>query len=450
MPKVTIVGAGQAGLQLALGLLGNGYDVTVVSNRTPEQIRDGRVTSSQCMFDSSLAHERALGIEFWGDSAPPVEGIALTVPAPPDSPGAGGKAFAWRGSLSAPAQSVDQRVKMPRWLSEVEARGGSVMIEDAGVAQLEKYAADSDLVIVAAGKGEISGLFERDASRSVFDAPQRAVALTYLNGLTPRSGPSAVDFNLVPGVGEYFVFPALTLSGPCHIMTWEAIPGGPMDAFSPSATPAEHLATSKRLLETFLPWEYERAAGAELTDEAGILAGRFAPTVRKPVAELPSGALVLGLADVVVLNDPITGQGSNNAAKSAAAYLASILAHGDAPFDRGFMEAAFESYWTYADLVTTWTSAMLGAPPPHVLQVLGAAAEHQAIADRFAEGFNNPPDFFAWFMDPAKAEAYLAEVTAADAADPEASAPEASAPEAAASKQGARTGRRRLFGRRGK
>ncbi|MGH3166163.1 MAG: NAD(P)-binding domain-containing protein, partial [Trebonia sp.] len=149
MPKVTIVGAGQSGLQLAIGLLAGGYDVTVVTSRTPERIADGRVTSSQCMFDSSLAHERALGIDFWADSCPPVEQIALTVPAPD-----GGIAFKWGGVLDAPAQSVDQRVKMPRWLSEVSARGGQVVIAEAGVAGLETYAASSDLVIVAAGKGE--------------------------------------------------------------------------------------------------------------------------------------------------------------------------------------------------------------------------------------------------------------------------------------------------------
>jgi hypothetical protein len=417
VPKVTIVGAGQSGLQLGLGLLANGYDVTVVSNRTPEQIAGGRVTSSQCMFDSSLAHERELGIDFWGDSAPPVEGIALTVPLPPDAPASAsptgdGKAFSWRGALAAPARSVDQRVKMPRWLAEIEARGGSVVFEEADVPALEKYAADSDLVIVAAGKGEVTGLFARDDEKSVFDAPQRALALTYLHGLTPRAGASAVDFNLIPGVGEYFVFPALTASGPCHIMTWEGLPGGPFDAWSADASPAEHLATSKKLLQQFLPWEYERAADAELTDEGGILAGRVTPAVREPVAVLPSGAAVLGMGDVVVLNDPITGQGSNNAAKCAASYLASILAHGDAPFDRAFMAETFSSYWEYASFVTTWTSAMLGAPPPHVLELLGAAASHQAIADRFANGFDNPPDFFDWFMDPAKAQAYLASVTA--------------------------------------
>ncbi|MGH9510229.1 MAG: NAD(P)-binding domain-containing protein, partial [Terriglobales bacterium] len=50
MRKIAIVGAGQSGLQLALGLQQNGYDVTVVSNRAPEQIFKGRVTSSQFMF----------------------------------------------------------------------------------------------------------------------------------------------------------------------------------------------------------------------------------------------------------------------------------------------------------------------------------------------------------------------------------------------------------------
>ena len=58
MAKITIVGGGQAGLQLGIGLVQNGHDVTVVSDRTPEQIRDGRVMSSQCMFATALDHER--------------------------------------------------------------------------------------------------------------------------------------------------------------------------------------------------------------------------------------------------------------------------------------------------------------------------------------------------------------------------------------------------------
>jgi hypothetical protein len=121
---------------------------------------------------------------------------------------------------------------------------------------------------------------------------------------------------------------------------------------------------------------------------------------------------VLGLADAVVLNDPITGQGSNNASHAAASYLASIREHPDAPFDRAWMEQTFERYWDYAQYVTTWTNAMLGPPPPHVLELLGAGNQHQAIASRFVNGFNDPRDFFEWFMDPDKAKGYLQQVAA--------------------------------------
>ncbi len=39
--------------------------------------------------------------------------------------------------------------------------------------------------------------------------------------------------------------------------------------------------------------EAERATDVELTDPHGILQGRFAPTVRHPIATLPSGRQVL-------------------------------------------------------------------------------------------------------------------------------------------------------------
>jgi hypothetical protein len=410
MAKITIIGGGQSGLQLGIGLLQNGYDVTVVSDRGPEQIAAGRVTSSQCMFASSLDHERALGIDFWDDTCPPVEGISLVVPHP-EIPGA--KAIDWAARLDRVAQSVDQRVKFPRWMEHFAASGGELVLHEATVGDLEQYAATSDLVVVAAGKGEIARFFERDAERSQFDQPMRALALTYVTGMTPRPEFSAVCFNLIPGVGEYFVFPALTTTGACEIMVFEGVPGGPMDCWGDVSTPEEHLAKSQWILETFLPWEAERCRSVELTDELGTLVGRFPPTVRKPVGWLPSGTPVLGMADAVLLNDPITGQGSNNAAKGAAIYLQSILERGEGPFDAIWMQETFERLWEYASKVVGWTNALLLPPPPHVLNVLGAAGQLPAVAHRFANGFDNPPDYYEWFMDPELADAYLAEAAAA-------------------------------------
>lgn len=408
--RITIVGGGQSGLQLGIGLLDNGYEVEVVQNRTAEEIAAGRVLSSQCMFDRALSHERALGLDFWDDVCPTVDSINFTVPAA-DQPGA--KAIDWNGRLDAPGQSVDQRVKIPRWLAEFERRGGRLTILDAGIEDIEAFARRSDLVIVAAGKGEIVRLFERDADKSPYDKPQRALALTYVTGMVPRPDHSAVCFNLIPGIGEYFCFPALTTSGPCEIMVLEGLPGGPMDCWKDVKSPDEHLARSKWILDTFLPWEAERCRDIALTDDNGILAGAFAPTIRKPIAQLPSGALVLGLADAVCLNDPITGQGSNNASKAAKIYLDRILAHGDRPFDAAFMQATFDAYWAYAQFVTGWTNALLAPPPPHVLKIMGTAGAAPTLARRIANGFNDPTDFFPWFAVPEEAELYLESLRAA-------------------------------------
>jgi hypothetical protein len=152
-----------------------------------------------------------------------------------------------------------------------------------------------------------------------------------------------------------------------------------------------------------------------LTDPGGSLIGGYTPVVRRPVGELPSGGIVLGMADVVVANDPITGQGSNNAAHCAAVYLEEILAHGDGPFDRAWMERTFEKYWEYARHVTDWTNAMLQPPPPHVLEIIGAASQIPAVAKRFVNGFADPTDFENWFMSPDKAAAFLAEASGVNA-----------------------------------
>ena len=185
--------------------------------------------------------------------------------------------------------------------------------------------------------------------------------------MKPAQPYSRVCFNLIPGVGEYFIFPALTTSGPCEIMVFEGVPGGPMDCWDEVGTPQEHLAKSRWILDTFLPWEAQRCKDIALTDDNGILTGRFTPTVRKPVARLPSGRCVLGMADTVVLNDPITGQGSNNAAKCADIYLKSILDHDGDSFNAEWMQQTFDRYWKgYAAWATDWTNSLLTEPrPPH-------------------------------------------------------------------------------------
>ncbi|WP_244142369.1 type VI secretion system baseplate subunit TssF [Burkholderia vietnamiensis] len=160
MRHIAIVGGGQAGLPLALGLLAKGYRVTVVTNRSPQDIREGNVLSSQCMFDTALQVERDLGLNQWEAQCPPVQAIGLAI----TNPKGGGKLADWSARLDLPAQAVDQRIKIPAWMELLEARGGRLLIQDSGVAELELLAATHDLVVLAAGKGEVVKLFERAAT----------------------------------------------------------------------------------------------------------------------------------------------------------------------------------------------------------------------------------------------------------------------------------------------
>lgn len=251
MRKILVVGAGQSGLQLALGLQAKGYEVTLMSNRTADEIRTGRVMSTQCMFDTALQHERDLGLNFWEQQAPKIGGLGVSVSAPD-----AGRAIDWLGTLKGFAQSVDQRVKMAGWLDTFAQRGGQLVIHGASVSDLDFFSRTYDLVLVAAGKGELVSLFGRDAARSPYDAPQRALAVSYVHGLAPRPEhpeTDAVRCNLVPGVGELFVIPTLTTSGRADILFWEGIPGGPVDVFGGVKDPADHLALTLDLMEKFTP-----------------------------------------------------------------------------------------------------------------------------------------------------------------------------------------------------
>ena len=407
MRRITIIGGGQAGLQLGIGLRQKAYDVRIVTNRTASDIRVGQVMSSQCMFDDALQIERDLGIDFWNHECPNIDGIGLKLPADDGS----GLVLDWAHRFDKPAKSVDQRIKFPGWMNYFQDIGGRLALHEVQISDLEQYSKDSDLVIVASGKADITGLFERDAARSPFEKPARALGMVYVTGIPHDEPFPIVTFNVIPGVGEFFVIPALTTSGTCDILIFQGLPNGPMDCWDDVHSPADYLARSKEIIRKFVPWQAERCETMVLTDTNGVLAGRLTPTVRKPVGRLPSGTLVLGMADFVVLNDPITGQGSNNAAKCAHIYLGSILERGRDPFDLAWMQLTFERYWDYAKWSTDFTNAFLKPPPPHVIGVLGAAQISGRVGRAFVNGFNDPRTLFPWLADPAEADRFIGEET---------------------------------------
>jgi len=408
--KILIVGAGQAGLQLALSLQAEGYDVTVMSARTPDEIRNGWPTSTQVMMYRALDREREVKLNMWDGEATPIGGIGFNL-----SPAPGVSAFSFSGAWARPGNSVDQRLKMSTWIELFEQRGGRVIYHSVMTSDLSGLAAMYDLTIIAAGKGEIVELFDRDAERSLYTRPARNLAAIYLNGIAVPDGVTEprMRVNLRPGAGEYLHMQSHTLTGPCDVLLVEAIPGGPFDLFTDRPSPVEHLRRLRSMLLEHFPWEGELYEKAEPTDARASLIGAFPGTVRRPCAEVAPGTYVLGIGDVVVVNDPISGQGANNAAHAAGIYLKAILDHGDAPFTPQWMQETFDTFWVHAQNSCILTRMMLEPMPPHAQQVLGAAAQFQEIADRFADIFIHPATIHDFLLDPAKAAAYVESVAAA-------------------------------------
>ena len=151
------------------------------------------------------------------------------------------------------------------------------------------------------------------------------------------------------------------------------------------------------ILDTYVPWEAERCQSIELT-----VKGRFPPTIRKPIVRLPSGRVGMGIGDAVVLNDPLTGQSSNNASKCARVVYDAILAHGDNESDEQWMQQTFDEYWDYVRCCASLTNTLLRPPIRSTKKLLKAPTDHQGRADLFANVFDNSRDYDPWFLMNAK------------------------------------------------
>jgi 2-polyprenyl-6-methoxyphenol hydroxylase-like FAD-dependent oxidoreductase len=406
MRTISIIGAGHSGLLLGLGLLERGYDVTIISDRTPGQIRRGFVPSSAGISPDAQDFERELGVNFWDDVLVPSDGVHFEVIAP------GGDVLL---SIDGPWnpeniswQAVDLRLKCARWAEEFQRRGGNLVIQAANLENIEAYASVSDLTIVAAGKGEIAGLFERDPDRSVYTEAQRHLAMVIVDGhpaWAESTGFECMYFAAHAGVGEIFGTHFLnTTERDAVFMIFEAVPGGPIDRFDDVTEPERILERCKEILKDIAPDQYALARDAQLADPASAIRGRITPGVRRPVATLPSGARVLGLGDVLSLKDPVSGQGANSAAKGARHYLHRIAERGKQPFDAEWMSDVWETFWQdYERYAYTFTNSLLDPPSQSQLALFAAAQGRKDLAAKIFGNFSHPPNAFPWLFDPVEA-----------------------------------------------
>ena len=405
MSTFGIVGAGIAGLHLALHLQKQGIEATLYTDRDADEIGAGRLPNTVALMGATRARDVALGTNHWDAPELSTHGMTLRV---------GGTPLAFHANMKQPLLFIDMRVYVPRLMADFRARGGRIVVANAGAGDVAALAANHDLMIVAAGRTSIGDLFPRVAERSPYHEPQRRLLAGLFHGIR-RATPFRMGYNIIPGHGEIFENQYLTHGGVTSVLLVEAIPGGPFDPLTRlryEDDPAAFNAAVLAVLREHAPDTYARTDPATfgLTRGLDTLAGGFTPTARRGWAELPGGRLAMAIGDAHITHDPLTGQGANAASRGAWSLAELIVTHARARgrFDETFCVSAEQHLWDDARAVTEWSNAFLQPPPPHVLGLLVAAAQNPAIADAFADNFNHPKQQWAVLSSPEATAAFIA------------------------------------------
>src|SRR5699024_12867720 len=87
----------------------------------------------------------------------------------------------------------------------------------------------------------------------------------------------------------------------------------------------------------------------------------------------------------------------------------------DREFDEEFLVRTFDRFWEcglYNQLWSEMNSTMWveGALLPHFYDLVDASAAYPELADRWIQGWDYPPDYSTWLLDPDLALQYIAEV----------------------------------------
>jgi len=323
-----------------------GHEITLYTDRSASHwLDESRPTGAASRFEITLGYERELGLGHWESLAPKNNGIHLTF-----CPSLGNRMVTLNGRFSSYFQTIDLRLQSHRWMVDLEAAGGRIVIEKLDIDRLDAIAAQHDLVLVASGRGPLAELFPRNPRRSVYTAPQRKLTMMIVTGAGAGAcdGPAfeAVKIHLLAQHGEVFWMPYYHKDhGLTVVMLFEAKAGSQMDRFDGCRSGAEVVEMAKTVLAELIPWDHQWARNMELADRNGWLMGSVQPTIREPFGRLPSGRVVMPIGDTAMSLDPIGGQGANLGAKLVRHLSQVIAADPEVTFDcvpRVAREAAVE------------------------------------------------------------------------------------------------------------
>ena len=402
MPEIGIVGAGTAGLHLALLLQQRGVEPTLYAERAADEVRRGRLVNTVVHNYRTRAREREIGANLWDETAPPIEGHWHSIPHEPER-------LEFPGYFPNPSLSVDYRIYQASLLELFEERGGSVEVGAVDTADLGRLTGKHDLLVVSTGRGGLVDLFPPLPGGSPFQQPARVLSAGLYRGIGDSGDPHHVVLSLLGPLGEIINIPMESHDGPVEVVLFECVPGGDLEAVSlmPYADdPEAHDRLVLEKLRAYAPRVFERIDEASfgVVDPNSILQGAIVPTVRESYAKLDGGMCAIALGDAHVQMDPVVGLGAN-AASLSAFVLGEAIAEGG-PFDEAFCTRVDERRLPGVMAHFHFTNFML-APQPHLFQVIGAMSQSPELANEFTDNFTDPSRHLEYLASPEATTAFL-------------------------------------------
>lgn len=411
MKKIGIVGAGTAGLHLGLYLRRHGVDVTIFTDRKPEEYRGMRLLNTVAHHAVTVARETELGVNHWPDQEFGYFGHHYFIGLQPQP-------LRFYGDLHSASRAVDYRIYQPRLMEDFMNRGGNIEYREIKSEEVTTLSARFDVMVVCTGKGPFGQMFQYEPAHSPFDRPQRALCVGLFKGIRQRPT-RAVTMHFSPGAGEMIEIPTTTFNGMQNALVIENIPGGDLEVLAKTKYSDDPKAFIRLLLGKL---RQHYPACAERIDEQefdlangplDILQGGVTPTVRKSHVMLDGGKLAVALGDVQATVDPVLGQGANMA--SYAAWILGEEIVRQEIYDERFIEHVNLRRNDRVLGATRWTNFMmtnLKAMPEELQQFIGALFQNRALADEFTDNFNYPERQWDIFASVERMKAWCASRTA--------------------------------------
>jgi hypothetical protein len=401
MTHIGIVGAGIAGLHLGLFLQKYGIAATIYTDKTPEQQLGGRLANIVVRSAPTRERERCLGVNHWDTPETDLKCFSISV--------GGAHPLSFTGNFSQPANIVDMRIYWARLLEDFVARGGRVVTGALQAHDVERLASDHNLMVVAAGRGSLANMFPRLPEHSPYDKPQRLLVAGLYRGIAYRQ-PLGFELAVTPGHGEILGLPLFSFEPNLTGIGIEIVPGGAFDVLRHMRyedNPRRFEATVSGLLQLYAPAIYARIDlnAFALARPLDLGHAAITPTTRRSYTRLANGRFAIALGDAHVAIDPLTGQGANKA--SQAAWVLGEAIRESQTFDEVFCRRVEQQICAYTLPVAKGCHARLQPAPSHVIELMVAATQHQAVADAYVDGFHHPDRWWKIIDSPERSAAFL-------------------------------------------